>query len=351
MHWPTKLTAQLNITYPIILAPMYGVSTPAMAAAASNAGCLGSLALADLPADKCIELIHAYKKLSDKPYAANIFLNDVPLVTDELRAQYTEVKLFLQSLMQQHGFTAELPELDSIKITDYREQVDAIIAEGCKVLSFTFGNLDADSIAKLKSAGVLLVGTATSVAEAKLLGDSGIDVICVQGAEAGGHRGTFDAESTLHVGGVSLFTEVKDTVKVPLIYAGGIINAKTLLAAQALGAQGYQIGSLLLCAQESALQSFEKERLQQAKADEVVVTNSFSGRYARGLRNTFIEAVEKADYILPYPYQNKLTGALRTAARANKNADFVNLWVGQSLPSFKHYSTGQILKELIVEVE
>lgn len=330
---------------------MYGVTTPAMAAAASNMGCLGSLALADLPAAKCVEQIRAYKKLSNKPFAANIFLNDIPPVTDELRSRYAHVKQFMHALMQQYGSDAELPELDSIKITEYRDQVEAIIAEGCKTLSFTFGNLDADSIAKLKSAGVLLIGTATSVEEAKELENTGIDIICVQGAEAGGHRGTFDATSMLRINGAALFAEVRDAVKVPLIYAGGIVDAHSLLAAHALGAEAFQIGSLLLCAEESALQPFEKERLMQAKANEVVLTNSFSGRYARGLRNAFIDAVEGAEQILPYPYQNKLTGALRSAARTHKNADFVNLWVGQSLPVFNNSSTGQILKELIAEVE
>ena len=252
--------------------------------------------------------------------------------------------------MRQHGFDAELPELDSISITDYREQVEAILAEGCPILSFTFGNLDADSIAKLKSAGVLLIGTATSPAEAKVLEDTGIDIICVQGAEAGGHRGTFDAASTLRIDGATLFAEVKQTVKVPLIYAGGIVDAESLLAARALGVQAYQIGSLLLCASESALQPFEKERLLQAKLGETVLTNSFSGRYARGLNNAFIQAVDQAAQVLPYPYQNKLTGPLRIAARAYKKADFVNLWLGQSLPNFKQYSTGKILLELIAEV-
>lgn len=351
MHWPTNLNQLLKLEYPIIQAPMYGVSTAAMAAAASNAGCLGSLALADLPAAKCAEQIRAYRKLSDRPFAANIFLNDVPPITEELRGQYAHVKQFMHKLTQQHDFDAELPQLDSIKITDYREQVEAIIAEGCPILSFTFGNLDADSIAKLKNAGVLLIGTATSVAEAKELEDTGIDIICIQGAEAGGHRGTFDAVSTLRVNGDTLFAEVRDAVKVPLIYAGGIVDVKSLLAAQALGAEAYQIGSLLLCAEESALQPFEKERLMQAKTNEVVLTNSFSGRYARGLRNAFIETVEQAEQVLPYPYQNKLTGALRNAARANKNADFVNLWVGQSLPLFSTNSTVHILKELIAEVE
>lgn len=322
-----------------------------MAAAASSAGCLGSLALADLSAAKCVEQIRAYRQLSSKPFAANIFLNDVPPVTDALHAQYAHVKQFLHTLMQQHGFDAELPELYSIHITNYREQVEAIIVEGCPILSFTFGNLDTDSITKLKSAGVMLIGTATSSAEAKFLRDTGIDIICVQGAEAGGHRGSFDGTSSLWIDGATLFAEVIDTIKVPLIYAGGVVDAESLLVAKSLGAEAYQIGSLLLCASESALQPFEKERLLSAKQGETVLTNSFSGRYARGLKNTFVQAVEQAAQVLPYPYQNKLTGPLRTAARARRKADFINLWLGQSLPNFSTASTAEILQDLIAEVQ
>lgn len=123
------------------------------------------------------------------------------------------------------------------------------------------------------------------------------------------------------------------------------------MAAKTLGADGSQVGSLLLASEESALKDFEKQRLRNLKEDEIILTKSFSGRYARGIKNTFIEAVENSDFILPYPYQNKLTGELRKASRSQKNSEFVNLWVGQSINEFCGETTTEILKNLIKEVE
>jgi nitronate monooxygenase len=123
------------------------------------------------------------------------------------------------------------------------------------------------------------------------------------------------------------------------------------LAAKTLGAQGFQVGSLLLGSSESALNEFEKERLSIVTENEIVLTRSFSGRYARGIKNAFIEAVEDTEYILPYPYQNKLTGELRKVAKAKENPNFVSIWVGQSINEFSRLSTFDILKKLIEETE
>lgn len=226
-----------------------------------------------------------------------------------------------------------------------------IISENCKILSFTFGNLDQQSIERLKNNGTILIGTCTSVNEALILEQSGIDIICVQGIEAGGHRGSFTNENIPQIGGLSLLSQVRDSVKVPIIFAGGIYNARTLLAVKTLGAEGFQIGSLLLNSEESALKDFEKLRLKKLKEGEITLTKSFSGRYARGIRNTFVEEVENTDFILPYPYQNKLTGELRKAARIQNNSEFVNLWTGQSISELNEGSTTEILGNLIEEVE
>ena len=236
-------------------------------------------------------------------------------------------------------------------MTDYKDQIAAIIASKCKIVSFTFGNLDSQSIALLKENGTVLIGTCTSLAEALLLEASGIDIICVQGLEAGGHRGSFQATVIPQIGGLSLLSQVYDHVNKPLIYAGGIYNARTLLAAQQLGAAGFQVGSLFLKSRESALLDFEKQHLSQVKESDIVLTRSFSGRFTRAITNTFIKTVDGTDYILPYPYQNKLTNALRRAAKAKGNTDFVGIWVGQSIHSYRDGSTGDILQELIREVE
>lgn len=328
---------------------MFGVSTPEMTAAAAKAGCLGSLALADLSAEKSVELIRKTKKLTNQPFAVNIFVHHIPEITDELKHQYSKTKKYLENLAQENNMEIELPELESLKINSYHEQIDAIVEEKCKILSFTFGNLDSQSIQKLKENGTILIGTCTSVEEALELERSGIDIICVQGIEAGGHRGSFVSENIPQIGGFSLLSQIYDSVKVPLIYAGGIYNAKTLAAAKELGAEGFQIGSLLLASQESALQDFEKERLKNVNEKDIVLTKSFSGRYARGIKNKFIETIENSEYILPYPYQNKLTGEMRRIARTVKNDEFVNLWVGQSIVDYNELSTENILEKLIRE--
>lgn len=351
MFWPDTISKILQIKYPVIQAPMFGVSTPQMAAAAAKAGALGSLALADLSGDQSVKLISKTKEMTDQPFAVNIFAHHIPEITDALKEQYAKAKQLITKLAKDNNMEVTLPDLQDIKVNSYHEQIDAIIEEGCKILSFTFGNLDDQSIQKLKEKGVILIGTCTSVEEALDLEKSGIDLICVQGIEAGGHRGTFDAEHIPLIGGIALLSEVYDQVKIPLIYAGGIYNGKTLKAAKELGAQGFQVGSILLASQESGLQPFEKERLKNVTEKEIVLTRSFSGRFARGITNKYIQTLENSDFILPYPYQNKLTGELRRVSKAFNNADFVSIWVGQSIHNYSSLSTEDILKNLILEVE
>lgn len=351
MNWQNDLTRILKIDYPIIQAPMFGVTTPEMVAVTSNANCLGSLALADLNTEKCIEVIRAAKHLTNKPFAVNFFAHSIPEITEALKGKYDKAKFFVERLAKQNNLEVEIPSIDDLKINSYHQQIEAIISENCKILSFTFGNLDKQSIDRLKSNGTLLIGTCTSVNEALILEQSGIDVICVQGLEAGGHRGSFGSEEIPKIGGLSLLAQVSETVNVPLIYAGGIFNAKTLVASKTLGASGFQIGSLLLGSAESALEAFQKKRLRKVKETDIVLTKSFSGRFARGIKNTFIDIMETSEFILPFPYQNKLTSELRKIAKINQNTEFLNIWVGQSINEYSGKSTADIIRNLIIETE
>lgn len=349
--WENKITQLLNLKYPIIQAPMFGVTTPQMVAAVGEIGILGTLPLGDLPVTKCVELIRATKQLTNGPFAVNVFLNPLPERTEALKNQYTRTKHYIENLAQQANLDVHLAEYEQVVYTDYRDQVDAIIAEGCKIVSFTFGVFDDATITKMKQQGILLIGTCTSVAEARVLEQKDIDLICVQGIEAGGHQGTFLSETLPEIGGLSLLAKVYDAVKTPLIYAGGLYNASTILAVKTLGAQGFAIGSLLMGSEESNLAEFEKEALRQAKEEDLVLTKSFSGRYARGLNNTFTQQLDHSDYILPYPFQNKLTVGLRIAAKANENPQFSSLWTGQSLGPYSSQSVKEILTNLIQKVE
>jgi nitronate monooxygenase len=347
MKWKNEITERLNCEYPIIQAPMFGVTTPEMVSAASRAGCMGSLPLGDLPKEKCVELIRATKKMADHAFVVNLFVNTIPPLDETLKIRYTQAKRFIERLALEHHFSIRLPQIDELVFVDYHDQLDAVIDENCKLISFTFGTPDQQSIERLKNAGTILIGTCTSVQEAGVLESLGTDIICVQGLEAGGHRGSFLPGDIPQIGGFSLLSQVRGAVQVPVIYAGGIYNGKTLMAAKTLGAQGFQVGSLLLGSSESALKEFEKKRLRQVTENEIVLTKSFSGRYARGIKNVFIEALEHSENILPYPYQNKLTAELRMAAKAIGNDDFVSIWLGQSINRYSPQSTSAILEKLI----
>lgn len=351
MKWSKKLDNILPSKYPIIQAPMFGVTTPKMVAAANNANCLGSLALGDLNAERCIEEIRKTKELTSQAFIANIFTHQLPEVNNELISKYNKTKIAIEQLAEKHSLDVKLPNFEEIKLNSYHEQVDAIIAENCKLVSFTFGNLDNESIQKLKKNNIVIIGTCTSLEEALELEKSGIDVLNVQGWEAGGHRGSFKDFDIPKIGGLSLLNTIKKNVKLPLIYAGGLTNASIISAVSEIGTDGFQTGSLLLASKESALLDFEKDRLNTVSENEIVLTKCFSGRYARGIKNTFIKEFDQSDYILPYPYQNKLTSELRKVAKLNKNSEFTSNWIGQSISTLSRASTTDILKNIIQELE
>lgn len=348
--WKTKITSLLNIQYPIIQAPMFGVTTPEMVAKASNSGALGSLALGDLPPEKCSELILKTRELTQKPFAVNLFLHQLPIQNSALEQNYNKTKSYLEKKVKEQGLQVAFPSYDSLCFTNYKDQIDTIIALDCKILSFTFGILEKESIEKLKNNNVLLIGTCTSLEEASLLQESKIDIICVQSNEAGGHQGTFLKTKSSQIGGLSLLNNIFQSMKIPIIYAGGLCNARTIVAARAIGAQGFSLGTYFLGTLESALSIFEKEVLMEATQDDLLLTNSFSGRYARGIGTSFTIEMEKSGLILPYPLQNKLTYPLRAEAKKQLRKEFLSLWAGQSLGVISQESTATLILNLVKEV-
>lgn len=343
-----NITEILQIQYPIIQAPMLGVASPEMVAAATEAGCLGNLPLGDLPTKTCQEKIRKIKQLTGKPFSVNLFLHKIPATTPQLETQYEKVKKELEIFAKENRLEVEVPSFKAANTNNTQEQIKVIIEEQIPIVSFTFGNLDTASIALLKSHNITLVGTCTSLEEAIELENTGIDIICVQGLEAGGHRGSFltDDDHIPEIGGLSLLAIIVEKVKVPVVYAGGIYNAKTLFAAQTIGANGFQVGSVLLCSEESELKPFEKARLQKAQQTEVVLTKSFTGKYARGIYNAFMQRFSTPENILPYPYQNTITRSFRNAAKTAENPELVNIWAGQSVHDYSFESTKTILEKL-----
>lgn len=348
--WSNDLTKTLGIKFPFVQAPMLGITTPAMVAAISNAGALGSLPVGGLPVDKTIELIQQTKALTDKPFAVNLFAHDIPETLD------LKVIEGMQNLLEQftseHNIPFQRPSLFDLRFHSYKEQIQVLLDENISIVSFTFGILDDDSISALKQKNVLLLGTATCVEEAQLLDKKGIDIITAQGFEAGGHRGSFLKTNDLPmIGSMCLIPQIAAAINKPVLAAGGIYNGKTIQAALTLGAQGLQPGSVFIGCKESAATDAHKTFLEHSKDTDTILTKTYTGKWARGLNNIFTKALHAAE-IPPYPVQLGLIVSLRTIAATHGNNIFMPVWAGQSAAiSFNRNDAATILHEMIKDAE
>lgn len=340
---------RFGMTIPVVLAPMGGgPSTPELVAAVSNAGGLGSLAAAYSNAERIQQDIATIRKLTTRPFAVNLFSPQAQL---PLNDGVDSVADFLRPYHERLGLKA--PELPQKPIEDFDEQVDAVAKAAPPIASFTFGLLPAKASERLKSQGTYLMGTATTIDEARQLERAGVDAVIAQGSEAGAHRGTFavPAEEAL-IGTVALVPQVVDAVRVPVIASGGIMDGRGLVAALALGASAVQMGTAFLACKEAGTSAGYREALLRGREDTTTLTRAFSGRMARGLSNEFIKRWNTSGLQhLPYPWQNAFTQPMRRAATAAKQAGLLSLWAGQGLGMLRETTAEQLIKELQEEMK
>lgn len=350
MKWQNHLTRTLKINYPIVQAPMLGVTTPEMVAEISNQGGLGSLPVGGLSPDKSIDLIRKTKALTNSPFAVNLFANFIPKPDKQ---EFETMQNLLENICFQNGLSFKAQLLEEIKFHSYTEQIDVLLKENIPIVSFTFGVLNNEAVKAFKERGVILSGTATCLKEAKILDDAGIDIITTQGIEAGGHRGTFlDDDPLPMVGLMSLIPQLAAHIYKPILAAGGINDGRTIKAALLLGASGVQIGTAFIGSDESAAIASYKTALQNASDTDSILTRSFTGRWARGLRNKFITEVEKSGVKIPdYPIQGSLTSPIKTVAQEQDNKEFTNLWAGQSAFKTQIKPIADIFIHLIKQTE
>lgn len=349
--WNNIVVEKLQVTYPLIQAPMLGITTPAMVAAVSNAGGLGSLPIGGLSPAQAAALIQEVKRLTNKPFAVNLFAHAAPApYTQEAVKQMQQV---LQHIYQQHQLDITDINPENIQYHYFAEQVPVLLAEQVKIVSFTFGILDEESIHQLKAAGCLLIGTATSLAEASLLEAKGCDMIVAQGAEAGGHRGTFlDTITPPMIGTMALVPQIATSVHVPVIAAGGIMDGRGVAAAFILGAQAVQAGSAFLRCTESLATPAHKQAIADSKDTSAQLTRAFSGRWARGLHNEFIAHIHASGISpLPYPVQDAVTKPLRNEARKQDNIAWISMWAGQAAALARNTSAAAIIEQMKMETE
>jgi len=346
----TRLTIELGLKLPIIQAPMAGgITTPELVAAVSNAGGLGSLGAGYMNPTEISQAIRKIRKLTNKPFSVNLFIDQEHHATSEqFQKAADDIK---QSCVELIDIEIE----SSLKsyTQNFKDQMNVILEEKIPAFSFTFGALNPAWISQLKNNDTILIGTATTLTEARVLEESGVDMIVAQGSEAGGHRGTFlgTAENAL-IGLVSLVPQLADQIKIPIIAAGGIMDGRGIVASLSLGATGVQMGTAFLTCVESNAHPKYKQTLMSQKQDTTVLTCAFSGRLARGIQNKFITRMDvKKKNILDYPIQNALTSTMRRKAKELGYVDFMSLWAGQSAQLCRNTSASELMNLLVTEAE
>ncbi|MGS1104811.1 NAD(P)H-dependent flavin oxidoreductase [Achromobacter anxifer] len=343
----TRLTDLLKLHHPIVQAPMAGgATTVELVSEASKAGVLGSLGAAYMSPEQIEAAARDIRARTPLPFAINLFAS-VP--EEPMRGDARRMLALMARYHQQLGLPA--PAAPGPQADPLPQQIEAILRVRPAVFSFTFGRMPAAAIARCRELGILTVGTATTVREAVALEADGVDAIVAQGAEAGGHRGTFlgGFEESL-IGTMALVPQVADAVSVPVIASGGIMDGRGIAAALALGADLAQMGTAFLTTEESGINEAYKALLPASRAEQSRVTRAFSGRPARGIENAFMrEADAIAADILPYPLQNALTRPMRTAGGKAGDTEVLSLWAGQGAPLARRESTADLVARLARE--
>ena len=348
-----ELTEQLQIEHPILQAPMAGgITTPELVSEVSLAGGLGMLAAGYMSPEKLEEQIKTVKNLTTKPFGVNLFVPESIQVTEE---EIQIAQSLLAPIEQQFNVRetdVALPDYDQ-NVETFLELVQLIKKEQIPVCSFTFGIPSKEVISEMKQAGIFLVGTATTVREAIENEKAGMDAVVAQGSEAGGHRGGYiQSEQGNLIGLMSLIPQMVDHVTIPVIGAGGIMDGRGVMASICLGAAAAQLGTAFLTSKESGAKEVHKEAIRNASEDDTTLTRAFSGKWARGINNTFIEEMKKHEPTLPtFPVQNALTQRIRKAAGAQENKEFMSLWSGQSVRLAKRETAGELVKRIVKQVE
>lgn len=339
-----RLQRLLGVDVPIVLGPFGGLSSIALTAAVSEGGGLGSFGLYGYTPARIHETIALLRAATRRPFAVNLWMPR----GDEITPDDVDVQPFLDAarpLFDAAGVAVPTPP--EAFLPPVGAQLDAVLDARPHALSVVFGVPDAELRELAHDRGIALIGTATSVAEARALEASGVDAIVATGAEAGGHRVSFleDPAASL-VGTFALVPQVVDAVSVPVIAAGGIADRRGVAAAFALGAEGVQVGTAFLRTRQSAATDGHRAAIAASADTDTRLTRAMSGRLARGIPNRAMREIETSGMIAPFPAQNWLTGVFRAAATATGDGDLLSLWAGQAAGLSRFDDAGDVLAEL-----
>jgi nitronate monooxygenase len=344
--------ALLGVQLPIIQAPMAGVSSPAMAAAVSNHGGLGSLGVGAMTAAQARDAIHQFRALSHGPLNVNVFTHRPAQANPQKEAAWLQR---LKPEFERTGTTPP-PALREIytSFLDDPDMLAMLLEEKPRVVSFHFGLPHPEQIQALHKAGIVLLAAATNAKEALAIEASGIDAVVAQGYEAGGHRGMFDPDAEdSRLGTFALTHVLTKTVKIPVIAAGGIMDGAGIAAALALGASAAQLGTAFIATDESLADAGFRQTLFSDAAHHTVMTRVISGRPARCLANAFtrwgtgVPDGDVPDYPITYDAGKSLNAAGKAAGQVGYGAQ----WAGQGAPLARSMSAQALMQTLKAELE
>lgn len=338
-----RLLDLFGIQHPIIQAPMAGVQVSALAIAVSDAGGLGSLPCALLSLEQARAEIQIIRQRTDKPYNVNFFCHKPP-PRDEAR----EAKWVERLAPYRRELGVEQPTITMGRAPFDEDACALVEAFRPPVVSFHFGLPEDALYRRVKATGTKIISSATTVEEARWLEARGVDAVVAQGAEAGGHRGIFLSDDVAsQPGTMALVPQVVDAVRVPVIAAGGIGDARGIAAALMLGAAGVQIGTAYLLTPEATTSKFHRAALKAARDDQTVLTNVFTGRPARGIVNRIIREVGPMSADAPaFPDATAATFPLRMKAEAQGSGEFSSLWSGQAPRFAREMPAGDLTRAL-----
>lgn len=347
----SSLLTRLGMTCPIIQAPMAGVATPALAAAVSNAGGLGSLGLGASSVAQARTMIEQTQALTTAPFNVNLFCH-APAVQNE---QVSQAWLnHLRPLFDEVG--GSVPEqLDEIYTSFVANpEMEALLLElKPAVVSFHFGLPSSECITRLKEAGIVLLATATNIAEAQCIQQAGLDGIVAQGIEAGGHRGMFDEQAADEaLSTLALVRLIKETVDLPIIAAGGIMDGADIAQMLDAGASAAQLGTAFVVCPESSADRFYREALFSERAQNTTLTRSISGRAARGLVNALTQHCDAPNSPTPAAYPFAYDGAKQLHALALQQGSdrFAAQWAGINAVKVRALPATELVRTLMNEL-
>jgi nitronate monooxygenase len=347
----TRVASHLGIEYPIIQGPLSGLSTQRLAATVSNFGGLGSFGAHGLAPSAIKDVIAEIRALTTKPFAMNLW------VSMEDEGAYTSgPETFSRSLAPLAGHIqalgGTLPTYKPHVPIKFEDQVRVLLDAKVPVFSFIVGVPPKEILDECRAQGILTIGTATTPDEAILLEQAGVDAIVASGFEAGGHRGSFllPSEESL-TGTFSLVPQVADAVSIPVIAAGGIADARGIIAAFALGAEGVQIGTAFLACEESGASTLHRNTILSGKTRRTGLTRGFTGRLARGIHNQLLAELNRPGVeVLPHPLQRFLLRNLTTLAEKAANPELLQLWAGQSANLARQSDATALLQSLVLNI-